>query len=143
MMDVSLVNMDFYDIDKMNSYPIDSDSFVFCVSPEHPLAREKELTVEMIKNEPIMMYNTDSVQTNTLMGLFERHGIKPNIIMHASQLHTIRQFIAQRLGGAFLYESVTGTVSITFSTKLLDAFPSALIFNVSSNKYTVFVIPSS
>jgi len=52
------------------------------------------------------MYNTDSVQTNTLMGLFERHGIKPNIIMHASQLHTIRQFIAQRLGGAFLYESV-------------------------------------
>lgn len=98
--------MDFYDIDKMNSYPIDSDSFVFCVSPEHPLAREKELTVEMIKNEPIMMYNTDSVQTNTLMGLFERHGIKPNIIMHASQLHTIRQFIAQRLGGAFLYESV-------------------------------------
>ncbi|MFR0962440.1 MAG: hypothetical protein ACLSGB_11655 [Dorea sp.] len=46
---------------------------MFCVSPEHPLAREKELTVEMIKNEPIMMYNTDSVQTNTLMGLFERH----------------------------------------------------------------------
>ena len=44
---------------------------------------------------------------------------------------------------AFLYESVTGTVPITFSTKLLDAFPSALIFNVSSNKYTVFVIPSS
>ena len=70
-LDVSLVNMDFYDIDKMNSYTIDSDSFVFCVSPEHPLAREKELTVEMIKNEPIMMYNTDSVQTNTLMGLFE------------------------------------------------------------------------
>ena len=105
-LDVSLVNMDFYDIDKMNSYTIDSDSFVFCVSPEHPLAREKELTVEMIKNEPIMMYNTDSVQTNTLMGLFERHGIKPNIIMHASQLHTIRQFIAQRLGGAFLYKSV-------------------------------------
>ena len=44
---------------------------------------------------------------------------------------------------AFLYESVTGTVSITFSTKLLDTFPSTLIFNVSSNKYTVFVIPSS
>ena len=43
-LDVSLVNMDFYDIDKMNSYTIDSDSFVFCVSPEHPLAREKELT---------------------------------------------------------------------------------------------------
>lgn len=44
---------------------------------------------------------------------------------------------------AFLYESVTGTVSITFSTKLLDTFPSILIFYVSSNKYTVFVIPSS
>jgi len=52
-----------------------------------------------------MMYNTDSVQTNTLMGLFERHGIKPNIIMHASQLHTIRQFIAQSWA-CFSYESV-------------------------------------
>lgn len=106
VLDLALVNMNFYEIDKMNSFRIISDKIVFCVSKEHHYAKEKKITIEMLKNEPLMMYNTDSVQNSTINTLFENAGIKPNIIMQASQLYTICNFIKNNLGGACLYSSL-------------------------------------
>jgi len=83
-LDLALVNMHFYDIDKMNSYRILADHIVLCVSPEHRFAQMEEISIEMLKDESLIMYNTDSVQNTTLSALFESIGIKPNIIMPAS-----------------------------------------------------------
>ena len=76
------------------------------MSPEHPLAKEKEVSLEMLKDENLILYNTDSVLNTTLYSRFESAGIKPNVIMHASQLYTIQNFISNHLGGAFLYSSL-------------------------------------
>ena len=106
VLDLALVNTNFYEIDKLNSHQILSDHIVFCVSPEHHLAKEKEISIEMLKDENLILYNTDSVLNTTLYSRFERIGINPNVIMHASQLYTIQNFIRQHLGGAFLYSSL-------------------------------------
>lgn len=106
VLDLALVNMNFYEIDKLNSFPIISDKIVFCISKEHHYANEKEITIEMLKDEPLIMYNTDSVQNSTFHSLFESAGIKPNIIMQASQLYTISNFIKNNLGGACIYSSL-------------------------------------
>lgn len=106
VLDLALVNLDFYAVDKLNSYRMIDDRIMFCVSPEHHLAKEKELTLEMLRDEPLIMYNTDSVQNAALKNLFELSGIKPNVIMHASQLYTIKKFISRNLAGAFLYSCV-------------------------------------
>lgn len=105
-LDLALVNMHFYGLDQMNAYRILAEHLVFCVSPEHHLAREKEISIEGLKEEPLILYNTDSVQNATLSAAFERAGIKPNIIMHASQFYTIKKFVSENLGGAFLYSSI-------------------------------------
>ena len=101
-LDLALVNMNFYEIDKLNSHQLLSDRIVFCVSPEHHLAKEKTISIEMLKEEKLIMYNTDSVLNTTLYSRFEGIGAKPNVIMHASQLYTIQNFIQNNLGGAFL-----------------------------------------
>ncbi|MDY2814355.1 MAG: LysR family transcriptional regulator [Dorea sp.] len=105
-LDLALVNMNFYEIDKLNSHQLLSDRIVFCVSPEHHLAKEKTISIEMLKEEKLIMYNTDSVLNTTLYSRFEGIGAKPNVIMHASQLYTIQNFIQNNLGGAFLYSSL-------------------------------------
>ena len=92
-LDLALVNMHFYNIDKMNSFRLH-------------LAKIKELSIEMLKDEPIIMYNTDSVQNTTLNARFENAGITPNIIMHASQLYTIERFLQNGNCGAVLYSSL-------------------------------------
>lgn len=105
-LDLALVNMNFYEIDKLNAHQLLSDRIVFCVSPKHPLSNEKELSMGQLKKENLIMYNTDSVLNATLYSRFEGLGIKPNVIMHASQLYTIQNFIDRNLGGAFLYASL-------------------------------------
>lgn len=105
-LDLALVNMNFYEIDKFNSHQLLSDKIVFCLSPKHPLASKKELSIEMLRDENLIMYNTDSVLNSTLYSRFKGIGSKPNVIMHASQLYTIQKFINCNYGGAFLYSSL-------------------------------------
>ena len=105
-LDLALVNMNFYGLDKLNSFKILSDRIVFCVSGDHPLAEEKEVTMDMLQEESVILYNTDSVQNSTLNALFDQLEKKPNVILRASQLYTIRNFVQQNLGGAFLYASL-------------------------------------
>nr|WP_288555721.1 LysR family transcriptional regulator [uncultured Mediterraneibacter sp.] len=105
-LDLALVNMNFYGLDKLNSFKILSDHIAFCVSGDHPLAEEKEVTMDMLQEESVILYNTDSVQNSTLNALFDQLEKKPNVILRASQLYTIRNFVQQNLGGAFLYASL-------------------------------------
>lgn len=106
ILDAALVNMHFYEIDKLNSIQIMQDKIVFCVSKNHPFAKKKEVTFDMIKDMPLIMYNTDSVQNETLDAIFKNSAIKPNVILHASQLYTIKSFICEECAGAFLYSSL-------------------------------------
>ena len=106
VLDLALANMHFYEIDKMHAYRILTDPIVFCVSPEHILAKEKEVTMEMLAEQPLILYNTDSVLNATLHACFDAIGKKPHVILHTSQLYTIQNFISGGLAGAFLYASV-------------------------------------
>lgn len=146
MLDLALVNMHFYEIDKLNSYQILTDRIVFCVSPRHPLAGEKELTIEQIKDEPLILYNTDSVQSSTMAGIFESCGVKPNIVLRANQLYTIQKFIEQDLGGAFLYEcllkNMPGIVHIPITPRIEQEigiiWPKGKYMNSRVEKFVAF-----
>lgn len=146
VLDLALVNMNFYEVDKLNSHEILSDRIVFCVSPEHHLVKEKVVTMEMLKDEPLIMYNTDSVQNATLTSLFEHLGVKPNVILCASQLYTIENFIENNLGGAFLYSSLLknmpGLVGIpivpTIQQEIGLVWQKGIYINSSVEKYISF-----
>lgn len=146
VLDLALVNMNFYEMDKLNSLQILSDKVVFCVSKEHHLAHEKEVTIEMLKNEPLIMYNTDSVQNATLNSLFDSLKIKPNIILCASQLYTIQNFIKNNLGGAFLYASLLKNMTDIVSIPLVPEISQEIglvwkkgkYINSSVEKYIAF-----
>ena len=105
-LDLALVNLNFYETNKLNSCQLLSDKLMFCISKNHPLAKEKSISIEMLKDEPLIMYNTDSVQNHTLLSLFDTIKVKPHVILNASQLYTIQTFVRENLGGAILYSSL-------------------------------------
>lgn len=135
ILDLALVNMNFYEIDKLDSYQILSDQIVFCVSPKHHLAKENTVSIEKLRDEPIIMYNTDSVQNITLNSRFDKAGIKPNIIMHASQLHTIQDFIENNLGGAFVYASLLRNMPNLIGIPILPAIKQEIGLVWKKGKY--------
>lgn len=104
--------MDFYNLDKYNSYIMMEDRYVYCVSKTHRYACEKEITMDMLKDESIILFNTDSVQTQMVITCLRNAGITPNVRMYCSQLVTVLNFVRGGNCGAFLYSSLAPTHAI-------------------------------
>ena len=92
-LDCALVNMDFYNIDQFNSHVMMEDTYVYCVGRNHKYAGEKEITFDMLKDEKIILFNTDSVQNETVTARYRAMGLTPNVIAYTSQLYTILNFL--------------------------------------------------
>lgn len=105
-LDIALVNMGFYNIDQFESHILMEDHYSICVSRSHPLAEKESVTLEMLKDESLIFYNTDSVQNQTLQSRFRALGIQPTVLMHCSQLYTTLNFVRGGNCAAFLFSSL-------------------------------------
>jgi DNA-binding transcriptional LysR family regulator len=106
-LDIALVNMDFYNIDQFASLLLMTDRYVYCVSKKHPLHNKTRVSIEDLKEENIILFNTDSVQNELILSRFLSRSITPNIIMHISQLQTIENCLLDGSCGAFLFSTVS------------------------------------
>ena len=106
-LDLALVNMEQYNIDKFHHALLANDQVVFCVSKEHPLVRKEEATIQDMAQIPLIFFNGDSVQNQLLKIRFELEGFTPHGLMHNSQIYTTLQFLKNNNCGCFLYSSMT------------------------------------
>ena len=105
-LDIAIVNAEQPSIDKCNSRIIDTEDLLFCVSPDHPLASQKTLLLTMLADEPLILFNTDSVQVMTLIRQFKAVGVNPHIILNTSQITTLINMVKSGHMGTFLYRSI-------------------------------------
>ena len=105
-LDVALANLDFYDVDRFNFHVMSEESYVFCVSKNNPLSKEKELTLEMIGSMLLIFFSRDSVQNQTMFSRYHLVGLTPNVLMYSSQLSTAIKFMHEDLAGAFMYQCI-------------------------------------
>lgn len=96
-LDIAIVNAEQPSIDKCNSKIIDTEDLLFCVSPEHPLADQQTILLTMLANEPLILFNTDSVQVMTLTRQFKAVGVNPHILLNMVKSDRV---------GTFLYRSI-------------------------------------
>lgn len=68
--------------------------------------------MEMLRDEPIILFNTDSVQTQTVITRLRSAGITPNVHMYCSQLITVLNYVRGSKCGAFLYSSIAANPSV-------------------------------
>lgn len=105
-LDVALVNLSLDNPDKFHSVCIGRDHFVAAVDPAHPLAGRKSVTLEELAGQPLVMYNTDSVQNRIIRSRFDRIGIVPNILIYTSQIYTMKSMIHNNTCVSFFYASL-------------------------------------
>lgn len=105
-LDVALVNMSLNDPEKFHSLCIGRDHFVAVVDPNHPLAEKSSITLEELGREPLVMYNTDSVQNDSIHGRFRKLGITPNVQIYTSQIYTMKSMIHNNTCAGFFYASL-------------------------------------
>ncbi len=105
-LDLALVNLDFYNIQAFNYHVLMDDSTIYCVSRNHRFASEQSVSIDMLRDEPVIFYNTDSVQNQTIRARFRTAGLTPRVLLHSSQLYTTLNFLRGGSCGAFLYASL-------------------------------------
>lgn len=105
-LDLALVNMEQYNIDKFHNAVLANDQIVFCVSNDHPLADKEVVTIKEMSKESLIFFNADSVQNQLIKTRFEMEGYTPNIVMRSSQIHTTLQFVKTCKYSCFLYSSM-------------------------------------
>ena len=105
-LDIAIVNAEQPSIDKCKSKIIDTEDLLFCVSPEHPLANQQTILLTMLANEPLILFNTDSVQVMTLTRQFKAVGVNPPILLNTSQITTLLNMVKSDRVGTFLYRSI-------------------------------------
>lgn len=105
-LDLALVNMEQYNIDKFHNVVLANDQVVFCVNKDHRLADKEIVTTKEMSKELLIFFNADSVQNQLLKTRFEMDGYIPNIVMRSSQIYTTLQFIKAGKYSCFLYSSM-------------------------------------
>ena len=105
-LDVALVDRSLDDPDKFHSVCIGRDHFVAVVDPAHPLAKRESITLEELAAQPLVMYNTDSVQNQSICSRFDRIGVVPNILIYTSQIYTMKSMIHNNTCVGFFYASL-------------------------------------
>jgi LysR family transcriptional regulator, cys regulon transcriptional activator len=66
--------------------------------PDHPILREKPLTLEAIARYPIITYDTSFTGRNQVNKAFLGRGLKPNVILTALDSDVIKTYVAMGLG---------------------------------------------
>ncbi len=107
-LDLAIVNAEQTAIDKCNLHVIDTEDLLFCVAKDHPLAEQNAILLTMLEGEPLILFNTDSVQVMTLTRQFKAVGVNPHIILNTSQVTTLINMIKSERIGTFLYRSMLG-----------------------------------
>ena len=80
--------------------------FVAAVDPAHPLAGRESVTLEELANQPLVMYNTDSVQNHSIRSRFDQMGVVPNILIYTSQIYTMKSMIHNNTCISFFFASL-------------------------------------
>ncbi len=122
-LDLALVNMEQYSIDKFYHIILADDQIVFCVGKGHRLAMKEAVTIHDIAKESLILFNGDSVQNQLLKNQFELNGYKPHIVMRGSQIYTTIQFLKTNRYSGFLYSSMTDKFPDIIRIPLLPKIP--------------------
>jgi DNA-binding transcriptional LysR family regulator len=88
--------------DELVSKVIFTDSLAFVVSPRHPLARRKAVSIGELGQETFIAHNVVSPYRDAVLREFRRHKVPLNMDVEMPTLETIRRFVQSNEGVAFL-----------------------------------------
>lgn len=88
-------------------YPLATEKLKVIVHTDHPLAKNKRIELEQLKQESFIMFNQEFALHDHILEACRAKGFKPKIITESSQWDFIGQMVAANLGIAMLPQSIS------------------------------------
>ncbi len=120
---------DHFDV---NFQPFLENPLVVFAPANHPLAKEKNIPIERLGEEPFIMREPGSGTRSAVQSLFEEHGVKVKVKLELGSNEAIKQAIAGGLGISILSRHTLLTDAAEFSILDVQHFP------IKRNWYIVY-----
>jgi DNA-binding transcriptional LysR family regulator len=88
--------------DLLRAIAVYTDELAFVVNPDHPLAREKVVSIEDLGAENFIAHNVPSPLRRQVVAAFEKHKTPLNMGIELSSLEAIKRFVAMGNGVALV-----------------------------------------
>lgn len=82
----------------VQSYPFFQDELVIVASTSHPLAKQKNISINRLENEAFIMREVGSATRNLVQHIFLEHDIHVRVKMELNNNEMIQDFVADGLG---------------------------------------------
>src|SRR6266478_4411851 len=79
-----------------------TDSLVFVVSPKHPFAKRKNISIDDLGRETFIAHNVVSPYRDVVLREFQRHKVPLNMDIEMPTVETIRKLVQSNEGVAFM-----------------------------------------
>jgi DNA-binding transcriptional LysR family regulator len=128
MLEDHRINMAFLPHDgpmeaQLKSQPLIEFDNVCCVSKHHRLSQKESLTIEDLKDEPLVLFKDSFFQTEQILERFQQSGYSPNILLNTAQVTTMQNMAASGLAVGFIFkfllESTSSLVGIPLDPPML------------------------
>ena len=107
----------------VNYEPFLDNPLVVFAPVNHPLAKEKNIPIERLTNEPFIMREPGSGTRRAVQQLFDEHGVKVKVKLELGSNEAIKQAIAGGLGISVLSRHTLMPDSSEFSILDVEHFP--------------------
>jgi LysR family cys regulon transcriptional activator len=96
--DLAIATEAIADIDGLVSMPCFQWEHLVVAPPDHPLTRQKSLTLEDIAAYPLITYDTAFAGRNKIDQAFARRGLKPDVVLEAIDADVIKTYVELGMG---------------------------------------------
>lgn len=79
---------------------------LFYTSIENPIAYMTQLDMEQLAHAPLVLLNEDSFIASFVKQRFKQYNMRPNILLHTNQLHTIQKLVDNNTASTFLFDGI-------------------------------------
>jgi DNA-binding transcriptional LysR family regulator len=96
---------------QLKSQPLIELDNVCCVSKHHRLSQKEALTIEELKDEPLVLFKNSFFQTERILERFKQSGYNPNILLNTAQVTTMQNMAASGLAVGFIFKFLLESTS--------------------------------
>jgi len=91
---------------RFQSIPFLQEELVLIVSPSHPLAERREVSLKAIKDFPFIIRATGSKTRKVVLQAFHEMGIQPSLLIEAGSSEFIKQWVSEGKGVSILVKRI-------------------------------------
>ena len=100
--DLAIATEAIADIDGLVTMPCFQWEHLVVAPPDHPLSRQKSLTLEDIAAYPLITYDTAFAGRKKIDQAFARRGLKPDVILEAIDADVIKTYVELGMGAGII-----------------------------------------